>query len=75
MSVVQNQQAQYMIDVRKVAAILSISTRSVWRLVASEEFPQPIRFGRNVRWRLAEVEAWIEARATSIQNDNPRHPR
>jgi excisionase family DNA binding protein len=64
-----------MIDVREVAEILSISTRSVWRLVASGELPQPIRFGRNVRWRLADVEAWIDARAKINLNGNPRHPR
>ena len=75
MSAVQSQQAPYMIDVRQVASILSISTRSVWRLVASQEIPQPIRFGRNVRWRLADIEAWIEARATSNQDGNPRRAR
>jgi excisionase family DNA binding protein len=64
-----------MIDVREVAEILSISTRSVWRLVADGELPQPIRFGRNVRWRLTDIEVWIEARASMNQNGSPRRPR
>lgn len=67
--------APRMINVREVAAILSISTRSVWRLVAAGELPQPIRFGRNVRWRLEDVEAWIEARASGERNGSVRRPR
>lgn len=65
----------HMIDVREVAAILSISTRSVWRLVASRKFPQPIRFGRSARWRLTDVEACIESRAGGDQDVARRPPR
>jgi prophage regulatory protein len=56
-----------MINVREVASILSLSTRSVWRLVAKGELPKPARFGRSARWRLADIEACIEARS------NPNH--
>jgi prophage regulatory protein len=64
-----------MIDVREVASILSISTRSVWRLVATGELPQPVRFGRSARWRLADIEAWIEIRAGGSRNGETRRPR
>ncbi len=57
-----------MIDVTEVATILSVSTRTVWRLVSSGELPQPIRFGRNVRWRASDIEGWIE---TQINSTNP----
>lgn len=49
-----------MIDVREVATILSISTRSVWRLVSRGDLPQPIRLGRTVRWRSTDIDRWIE---------------
>lgn len=62
-----------MIDVTEVATILNVSTRTVWRLVSTEELPQPIRFGGNVRWLLTDIEAWIESRATiSATHNNGR---
>jgi prophage regulatory protein len=61
---------QRMIDVREVATILSVSTRTVWRLISRGEIPQPIRFGRNVRWRQIDIESWI---ASQAQMNSPRH--
>jgi excisionase family DNA binding protein len=58
----QERRSLRMIDVTQVATILDISTRTVWRLVSSGELPQTIRFGRNVRWRVSDIEAWIEKR-------------
>jgi excisionase family DNA binding protein len=64
-----------MIDVKEVATILKVSKRTVWRLVASGELPQPIRFGRNVRWKLEDVEAWIEGLSKKNLNGNSHSPR
>ena len=62
-----------MIDVREVATILKISTRSVWRLVSRGELPQPIRLGRNVRWRCSDIDRWIETKINdSRQTDDLR---
>ncbi len=63
-----------MIDVTEVATILSVSTRTVWRLVSSGELPQPIRFGRNVRWRTSDIEGWIETQinSTNLNGDDLR---
>jgi predicted DNA-binding transcriptional regulator AlpA len=63
-----------MINVRELATILDISTRSVWRLAARGELPQPIRFGRNVRWRFGDIESWIDSQITS-NNSNGDHVR
>jgi excisionase family DNA binding protein len=56
-----------MIDVREVAKILGISTRSVWRLVAKGELPPPIRFGRTVRWRTVDIDRCIEDKLSANQ--------
>lgn len=64
-----------MINVREVASILSVSTRSVWRLVAAGELPKPARFGRSARWRLADIEACIEARTEANGRGQGRRPR
>ncbi len=59
-----------MIDVREVATILSISTRSVWRLVSRGELPQPIRLGRNVRWRSTDIDRWIEEKLSANRTND-----
>lgn len=64
-----------MIDVREVASMLSISTRSVWRLVATGEFLKPARFGRSARWRLSDVEDWIDKRSGGNGAGDSRRPR
>lgn len=48
-----------LIDVGTVAHLLSLSTRSVWRLLSADQLPQPVRIGRSVRWRRLEIEKWI----------------
>ena len=44
-----------------VGKLLSVSTRSVWRLAASHRLPAPVVVGRRKRWRRAELLDWIEA--------------
>ncbi len=43
----------------QLAAMLDISTRTVWRLLSTGRMVQPIRIGGSVRWRLDEVREWI----------------
>ena len=47
---------------QQVAEMLSVSVRTLWRLVASGKFPQPVRYNRKlVRWKSTEVIRYIEA--------------
>ena len=49
---------------QQVAERLSVSVRTLWRLVAAGKFPQPVRYNRKlVRWKSAEVARYIEALA------------
>jgi excisionase family DNA binding protein len=49
---------------QQVAEKLSMSVRTLWRLVASGRFPQPIRYNRKlVRWKNSDVMRYIEALA------------
>ena len=48
----------------RLAKLLAVSERHVWAMDATGRLgPRPFRLGRAVRWRLAEVEAWIAAGA------------
>ncbi len=51
--------AALLINARQAAEQLHISERSFTRLVERGEAPAPIRLSRLVRWRVAEIEAWI----------------
>jgi excisionase family DNA binding protein len=44
----------------EVAAMLDVSTRTVWRLLSTGRMVQPLRIGGSVRWRLDEVREWIK---------------
>ncbi len=45
----------------EVAERLSISQRTLWRLIKHGRFPPPIRYGRRlVRWRRSDLNAWLE---------------
>lgn len=50
-----------LLNVRDVAARVRVSVRQVWKLASSGRIPKPVRLGRSVRWRAAELQAWIEA--------------
>jgi predicted DNA-binding transcriptional regulator AlpA len=47
------------LTVKKVAAMLDLSVRQIWRLVAAHQFPEPIRIGHAARWRLSEIETYL----------------
>lgn len=49
-----------LLSVRKVAAMLDLSSRQIWRLVAAQQFPQPVRIGHSSRWFSSEIQAYLE---------------
>ncbi|OVE73990.1 hypothetical protein BVX94_02010 [bacterium B17] len=38
-----------LLRITAVAEVLDISVRQVWRLIASEDLPRPVRIGRSVK--------------------------
>lgn len=49
-----------LITAEELAKLMQVSERTLWRLLSGGKLPQPVRIGRNTRWRLAEVTEWIE---------------
>lgn len=49
-----------LIPVEAVAKLLGVSIRSVWRLRSSRKIIEPVRIGGVVRWKLDEVNRWVE---------------
>jgi len=61
------QETVRLLTVKELAAALGVHERTCWRLAAMAEagqgdFPRPLRIGpRTVRWRVADVEAYLAA--------------
>lgn len=52
------------INVREVAELLGVNTRTVWRMSQRGEIPAPIRLGdRVVRWRLSDLREHLDRKA------------
>jgi prophage regulatory protein len=46
---------------REVSARLSISIRTLYRMLQRGQFPRPIRLGRRgVRWKTADVQRYLD---------------
>ena len=61
-------QASLMLRVDEVAEMLSVSERSVWRLRSRGQLPASVRLGSSIRWRRAEILAWVGAGCPTIKN-------
>jgi predicted DNA-binding transcriptional regulator AlpA len=48
-------------DGRRLAAMLQFGLRTVRTLDSMGKLPPPIRIGGRVVWRIAEIEAWLDA--------------
>ena len=58
-----------MLKASEVAEILSVSQRTLWRLLSTKKLPEPIRVGGCPRWRKSDIEAWIANGCTRSVND------
>jgi len=68
----QKMKAPLLISVQTVAAMLSMSTRQVWRLRDAGDMPPPIKLGKIVRWRANEIAAWVQDGCPSMQQERRR---
>lgn len=50
-----------LVDTKAAAKTLGLSTRSIYKLLASGHIPPPVRIGRSVRWDMRTMKGWIEA--------------
>ena len=51
-----------LVTAQELVDLLGISRMGVYRLTKRDDFPTAYRIGPNsVRWRAAEVEAWVSA--------------
>jgi prophage regulatory protein len=52
---------------REVEAKIGYGRSTIYKLVATGDFPKPVRTGPNaVRWRLSQVEAWMNEKPENV---------
>lgn len=60
-----------LMTIKQVSAMLGMSIRFVWRLVARGDLRRPVRLGRSCRWVYSDVLAYIE----KLKGDRDRRAR
>ncbi len=59
----ENRPVERLIRIGEVKRLTGISTATLYRKIASNEFPRPVRLGVVARaWPLSEVQNWIARR-------------
>ncbi len=53
-------QSCVMVSCKTLAQMLSISTRTAWRLLSKGELPKPLSIGGSKRWRMSDIVLFLE---------------
>jgi prophage regulatory protein len=59
----QNAAPKRLISLPEVMRKTASCRASVYKRVASGQFPRPVKIGRSTRWLEAEIDRWIDAAA------------
>lgn len=51
-----------MLRIEQIMELFPVSRVTVYRLIKSGDFPQPVKMGRTSLWRYAHLKQWIEER-------------
>ncbi len=58
--------ATLLLNSKEAARLLRMSTRNLYKLLASGRIPPPVRIGRAVRWNYQQIEAWVAKGCPSV---------
>jgi len=58
-------QTPLLVDAREAARLCGLGMTLWYSLLSAGRIPEPLRFGRAVRWRVDELRAWLDAGAPS----------
>ena len=54
-------QAADLLTVEQVAILTNISVRMIYEMVATDEFPRPIKRGTSSRWKRSDITTWVDS--------------
>lgn len=52
-----------LLTLEQTAETFGVNPRTIRRLWYANEFPEPIRVGRGIRWRLEDIQKFVEIQA------------
>ena len=59
-----------LLSAQMLAKRLAVSVRTLWRLRSTGKLPEPVRLGGAVRWRAADIDAWVAAGCPDLPGRN-----
>ena len=64
-----------LLSIGQVGEMLQVSLPTVRRLWAADRMPNPVRVGRQLRWRESELQAWINGGCQPVgdSDDDEEH--
>jgi len=51
---------ELLIDAKCVAKLLDVSPRKIWMMRDTGQMPPPVRIGRSVKFRVADIYRWVQ---------------
>ena len=58
-SKIKNKNGETLLSGEQVANRLKVHSRTIYRLMEKNEFPQSIRIGHQHRWRESDIDEWV----------------
>lgn len=58
-----------LVNDKKAAELLSIGRSTLWRGVEQGIFPKPVKFGGITRWRVADLQQFVQNAGTDTEGD------
>lgn len=49
-----------LISCKRLAQMLSVSTRTAWRLLSAGRIPKPLSIGGSKRWRMSDISLFLD---------------
>jgi len=54
-----------LLTAEELSQCFPLERTTFWRMRKRGEFPEPIRIGRRIFWRLSAIDRWIDSRTVS----------
>ena len=49
-----------LLSIKEVTNIIGFKTSTIYKFIKTKNFPRPIKIGRSSRWKLSDVNKWLE---------------
>ena len=49
-----------LLTIKDVVNIVGFKTSTIYKFIKTKNFPRPVKIGRSSRWRISDVNKWLE---------------